>query len=222
MLSLTLGCILLFFFFLGFVLNLILNRIINRYSNYPCYKGISGDEIGKKVLNSYNRTDIQLVSEVTRLKNHYRYSEKTINLDGDIYYGYTILSNSVATYKAIHAIKSQRIHSIIEVIQSISNKIFTIILVVSIIGGIIDTLSVQEVLIIIGIFYASTVLISLITISRNNAIAKESIKWMQESKIIVYQEYYPIKDALKWCSKRHFIVSLGSLSMLFTYFFCNL
>lgn len=75
------------------------------YKNVKSIKGLSGQEVARKILDKYNLEKIHIVETAGELSDHYDPSRKVVRLSKDIFHGNSIAAISVAAHEVGHAIQ---------------------------------------------------------------------------------------------------------------------
>lgn len=78
-----------------------------KYKDIKNSKGLCGQEVARKILDSNNLSDIHIVEVKGNLTDHYDPSKRVIRLSHDIFHGETIAAISVAAHECGHAIQDK-------------------------------------------------------------------------------------------------------------------
>lgn len=88
--------------------------ISKTYAYYKTQKntrGLSGQEVARKILDSNNLQDVYIVETGGELTDHYDSGRKVIRLSKEIFLGETVASLSVAAHEVGHALQDQEGYS---------------------------------------------------------------------------------------------------------------
>ena len=97
---------------IGFLLVLFaqirINSAYSKYRRIQNYKGLTGYEVAKTILNANGLSDIEVYKTSGNLTDHYDPSKKLIRLSSAIYNGTSIASMAVAAHECGHAVQHQK------------------------------------------------------------------------------------------------------------------
>jgi Zn-dependent membrane protease YugP len=79
----------------------------NKFSKMNNFKGLSGFEVARKILDEKGLGDIHIVEVKGNLTDHYDASRKVVRLSTDIFHGESISSLAVASHEVGHAIQDK-------------------------------------------------------------------------------------------------------------------
>lgn len=96
---------------IGFILVLFaqirINSAYSKYRRIQNYKGLTGYEVAKTILNANGLSNIEVYKTSGNLTDHYDPSKKLIRLSSAIYNGTSIASMAVAAHECGHAIQDK-------------------------------------------------------------------------------------------------------------------
>ena len=119
-----------------------INLAYRKYKKRNTTKGLSGQEVARKILDANGLDDIYVVETKGDLSDHYDPSRKVVRLSKDIFHGTSIASVSVAAHECGHAIQDKdgytfmKIRSFLVPIVNIVSYLGYFGLIISIFAGI--------------------------------------------------------------------------------------
>ena len=84
-----------------------ISKNYNKYGKIKALKGLSGQEVARKILDANGLTNIYVVETPGELSDHYDPKRKVVRLSHDIFHGESIASVSVAAHECGHAIQDK-------------------------------------------------------------------------------------------------------------------
>ena len=122
---------------IGFILVLFaqirINSAYSKYRRIQNYKGLTGYEVAKTILNANGLSNIEVYKTSGNLTDHYDPSKKLIRLSSAIYNGTSIASMAVAAHECGHAIQDKENYIFFKIRSFLYLGYFG--LIVSLIGG---------------------------------------------------------------------------------------
>lgn len=103
----------------GAVVTLIAQYFVN--SNYNKYrtvknkKGLTGQEVARKILDKHGLNDVYVTEVSGVLTDHYDPNRKVVRLSTDVFHGDSIASLSVASHEVGHAIQDKEGYAMIKI-----------------------------------------------------------------------------------------------------------
>ncbi|WGH27744.1 MAG: zinc metallopeptidase [Candidatus Bostrichicola ureolyticus] len=214
--------IILIFFLLGVIINCILHFKLKNYSKIELKINLTGKEIAEKMLNYYGLNEIKIIPIDGQLIDHYNTLYKTVNLSYETYNNKNITSVAIATHECGHAIQHKVCYSMFTLrskLIPIINFCSQYINLVIIIGLYIYYNSNFSLILKIGIgLFFLIVMFSFITLPIEFDASTRALIWLNKENIVTTNEFYKIKDSLKWAAMTYVITALSSLFQ-FIYFF---
>ena len=148
------------------------------YSKTHLQNGLSGKEIAEKMLADNGINDVKVVSTKGMLTDHYNPQTKTVNLSEGVYNQRNTSAAAVAAHECGHAVQHATSYRWLELRSKlvptvgISSKLASFLLI----AGIFTVNSFPQLLLIGIIFFAATVVFSIVTLpveydARNRALA---------------------------------------------------
>ena len=190
---------------------ILLNSKYSKYKKILSKKGLTGEEVAKRILSKNDLTNIRIACISGNLSDNYNDSAKTVSLSEDIYRGTSIASISVAAHECGHAIQYKnnylpiRIRNFLVPFVNFGNKIGYIILVLGFFLSIFD-------LEIIGIALISiAVIFQIITLPCEFNASKRGKNELIELGIIEEDEIKGVKSMLKAAAFTYIASLLSSI-----------
>jgi Zn-dependent membrane protease YugP len=190
-----------------------------KYSRIPLRNGMTGKQIAEKMLNDNDIFNVRVVSVRGRLTDHYNPLDKTINLSESVYSQVNVAAAAVAAHECGHAIQHAvgyrwlKFRSMIVPMVSISSKLAQWILL----AGIFMVQTFPQLLLFGIILFAATVVFSFITLPVEYDASNRALKWLEDVKILDYNEHQAAEDALKWAARTYVVAAVSSLVTLLYY-----
>ncbi|NPA44966.1 MAG: zinc metallopeptidase [Chlorobi bacterium] len=202
----------------GFVQRKLKNKF-KQYSQIRLQNGLSGKEIAEKMLADHGIYDVQVISTRGQLTDHYNPSKKTVNLSEAVYSQRNAAAAAVAAHECGHAIQHAKGYSWLQLRSKMVPTLnFTgRIAQFAIMGGIFLINTFPQLLLIGIIFFAISVLFSIITLPVEYNASDRALEWLENARMLTPQEYEGAKDALKWAARTYVVAAIGALSSLLYY-----
>lgn len=103
----------------GAVVTLIAQYFVNsnysKYRNVKNKKGLTGQEVARKILDKHGLNDVYVTEVKGTLTDHYDPNRKVVRLSTDVFHGNSIASLSVASHEVGHAIQDKEGYTMIKV-----------------------------------------------------------------------------------------------------------
>ena len=121
-----------------------ISRNYSKYGKIKAIKGLTGQEVARKVLDANGLTDIYIVETPGELSDHYDPRRKVVRLSPDIFHGDSIASVSVAAHECGHAIQDKegympmRIRAMIFPIVNVATSVSYFIIFLGILMQLLD------------------------------------------------------------------------------------
>ncbi len=201
---------------IGMLVQWQLKSKIKKYSEITLLNHLSGREIAEKMLRSNGIMDVKIISVTGQLTDHYNPGNKTVNLSHDVYHGRNAASAAIAAHECGHAIQHQVAYpflgmrsSLVPVVNIAASVLPWILMI-----GVFLIQQVPELLLLAIIAQAAITLFTLITLPVEFDASRRAMEWMQESGIVVAQEYAAARDALKWAAMTYVVAALAAVAQL--------
>jgi Zn-dependent membrane protease YugP len=190
-----------------------------RYSRLHLQNGLSGREIAEKMLADNNINDVKVVSIKGSLTDHYSPKTKTVNLSEVVYNQQNASAAAVAAHECGHAIQDAtaypwlQLRSKLVPTVGISSKLASFLLI----AGIFTVNSFPQLLLAGIIFFAATVIFTIITLPVEYDASNRALAWLEDKNMLTDKEQGAAKDALKWAARTYLVAALSSLVTLLYY-----
>ena len=119
-----------------------INSAYRKYQKRNTNRGLSGQEVARKILDANGLSDIYVVETKGDLSDHYDPSRRVVRLSSNIFHGTSIASVSVAAHECGHAIQDKdgylfmKIRSLLVPVVNIVSYLGYFGLIISIFAGI--------------------------------------------------------------------------------------
>ena len=200
---------------IGFLLVLFAQiRINSEYSKYrriQKYKGLTGYEVAKTILNANGLSDIEVYKTSGNLTDHYDPSKKLIKLSSAIYNGTSIASMAVAAHECGHAIQDKenyiffKIRSFLVPIVNFISYLGYFGLLISIIGGLTGYIKLSIIILL------ATVLFQLVTLPVEIDASKRALVQLEELNLVYNDENKSAKKVLSAAAMTYIASLLSSI-----------
>ncbi len=190
-----------------------------RYSRLHLQNGLSCREIAEKMLADNNINDVKVVSIKGSLTDHYSPKTKTVNLSEVVYNQQNASAAAVAAHECGHAIQDAtaypwlQLRSKLVPTVGISSKLASFLLI----AGIFTVNSFPQLLLAGIIFFAATVIFTIITLPVEYDASNRALAWLEDKNMLTDKEQGAAKDALKWAARTYLVAALSSLVTLLYY-----
>ncbi len=204
---------------IGMLVQYQLKHKFKKYSRLHLQNGLSGKEIAEKMLADNNINDVKVVSSKGMLTDHYNPQNKTVNLSEGVYNQRNASAAAVAAHECGHAIqhatsyKWLQLRSKLVPTVGISSKLASFLLI----AGIFTVNSFPQLLLLGIIFFAATVIFSLVTLPVEYDASNRALAWLENKNMLTNEEQGAAKDALKWAARTYVVAALSSLVTLLYY-----
>lgn len=84
-----------------------LNSVTSKYSRVRAMRGMTGEQVARRILDSNGLNHIRIYPVAGRLTDHYDPRAKTVSLSEDVFYGNSLTSVAVAAHECGHAIQDK-------------------------------------------------------------------------------------------------------------------
>lgn len=189
------------------------------YSKMQLQNGLSGKEIAEKMLADNGIRDVKVISTPGQLTDHYNPLNKTVNLSESVYSQRNAASAAVAAHECGHAVqhavgyKWLNLRSKLVPMVGISSKLASFLLIAGIF-----TVNIFPSLLLIGIlFFAATVVFSIVTLPVEYDASNRALVWLDNKQMVTKEEHDGAKDALKWAARTYLVAAISSIVTLLYY-----
>lgn len=201
-----------------YVQNKLKNKF-KKYSHLRLQNGLSGKEIAEKMLADNGIFDVKVISTPGQLTDHYNPQNKTVNLSESVYNERNAASAAVAAHECGHAVQHAvsypwlNLRSKLVPTVGITSKLASFLLI----AGIFTVNSFPSLLLIGIIFFAATVLFSVVTLPVEYDASNRALAWLENKNMVNNEEHDGAKDALKWAARTYLVAALSSIATLLYY-----
>ncbi|OEK05985.1 zinc metallopeptidase [Roseivirga misakiensis] len=200
-----------------------LKRKFKKYSQVGLHMGLSGKEVAELMLRDNGIDDVQVVSVLGRLTDHYNPLDKTVNLSPDVYSGRSVMATAVAAHECGHAVQHAtayaplKMRSALVPLQALSSRILNILFFVMIFGvGASFLPPATAGVLIVGVYSVFTIF-AFVTLPVEYDATKRALAWIDQRNIVNGKEHEMATDALNAAARTYLVAALGSLAMLLYY-----
>lgn len=191
-------------------------RRFKEYSKLPISSGLTGREVAEKMLRDNNIADVRIVEAKGFLSDHYNPLDKTVALSPEVYHQNSIAAAAVAAHECGHAVQHATAYTwlkmrsaLVPVVQFSSSIMQWVIM-----AGLIFVISFPELLLVGIILYATTTLLSLITLPVEFDASNRALVWLNGSNIVSSPQHEKAANALKWAASTYVVAALASIASL--------
>lgn len=96
-----------------------INSTYSKYRGIGCKKKLSGCEVARKILDSYQLEHIHVVEVSGTLTDHYDPGRKVVRLSKEVFHGDSVASISIAAHECGHAIQDKENYSFMKIRASL-------------------------------------------------------------------------------------------------------
>ncbi len=196
-----------------------LKNKFKKYSKLHLQNGLSGKEIAEKMLTDNGIYDVKVISVKGQLTDHYNPQNKTVNLSESVYNQRNASAAAVAAHECGHAIQHAtsyrwlQLRSKLVPTVGISSKLASFLLI----AGIFTVNSFPQLLLAGIVFFAATVVFSIVTLPVEYDASNRALAWLENKNMLTPDEQSGAKDALKWAARTYLVAALGSIATLLYY-----
>jgi len=204
---------------IGMLVQSRLKSKFKKYSHLHLQNNLTGREIAEKMLADNHITDVKVISAKGMLTEHYNPQNKTVNLSEGVYNQRNAAAAAVAAHECGHAVQHAKsykwlsLRSKLVPTVGISSKLASFLLI----AGIFTVNSFPQLLLAGIIFFAATVLFSIITLPVEYDASNRALAWLENKNMLTSEEQGAAKDALKWAARTYVVAALGSIATLIYY-----
>lgn len=170
--------------------------------NYGVYKkqanskGMSGQEVARKILDENGLSNIYVVEVQGNLTDHYDSSRKVVRLSSEVFHGETIAAAAIAAHECGHAIQDKenyfmlRLRSLIYPVVNLGTSLSYIIILLGIVFQALDLVYVGIALTGLGLIF------QLVTLPVEFHASKRALKILEDDNIVEPSEHIGCKKML--------------------------
>jgi Zn-dependent membrane protease YugP len=198
-----------------------LKQKFKKYSQVQLRNGMSGKEIAEKMLLDHGISDVEVISTLGQLTDHYNPKNKTVNLSESVYNQRNAASAAVAAHECGHAVQHAQAYEWL----SMRSKLVPMVSVTSgmsqwlVIGGLVlggaAGIGMGYYVAVAGlIFMAFATVFSFITLPVEYDASNRALAWLKNKNMVSQEEYAGSEDALKWAARTYLVAAIGALASL--------
>lgn len=192
---------------IGAVITLIaqfrVNRVYKVYAKVKNRRNITGMQAARKVLDNNGLQNVQIEMVQGKLTDHYDPKDKSMRLSEEVYNGTTVASVSIAAHEAGHAIqdgvgyKFLNFRNTMVPAVNFSSNISWVLIIVGLLIGITQGLSIGTILFDVGIiFFLVVILFHLVTLPVEFNASSRAIQQLESLGIVGSDEIAGSKKVL--------------------------
>lgn len=131
----------------------------NKYSQVRSYKGMTGAEVARMILDHHGLYDVRVVPTQGVLSDHYNPATKTVALSEDNYYNSSLAGIAVAAHECGHAIQHKEAYSFLTFrsklvpVANLSSNLSWVFVMIGLIASMSNLLLVGIVLLAAGVLF---------------------------------------------------------------------
>ncbi len=196
-----------------------LKNKFKKYSRLHLQNGLSGREIAEKMLADNHIYDVKVISTGGQLTDHYNPANKTVNLSESVYNERNAAAAAVAAHECGHAVQHAQSYKWLNMRSKlvpavgISSKLASFLLI----AGIFTVESFPQLLFLGIVFFAATVIFSIVTLPVEYDASNRALAWLEDKNMLTANEQDAAKDALKWAARTYVVAAISSIVTLLYY-----
>ncbi len=204
---------------IGMLVQARLKSKFKKYSHLHLQNNLTGREIAEKMLADNHISDVKVISAKGMLTDHYNPQNKTVNLSEGVYNQRNAAAAAVAAHECGHAVQHAKsykwlnLRSKLVPTVGISSKLASFLLI----AGIFTVNSFPQLLLAGIIFFAATVIFSIVTLPVEYDASNRALAWLENKNMLTNEEQDAAKDALKWAARTYVVAALSSIATLLYY-----
>ena len=186
-----------------------------KYKKVATKSGLQGYEVARRILDSNNLQNVDIVETTGELTDHYDPTRKVIRLSSDIYHGATVASSSVAAHECGHAVQDKegyfflRLRAALVPVVNFSSKAGYIAILIGLIFGYLE-------LAWLGIFLELAILLfQLITLPVELNASKRAAEFLKKEALIESKEQIGSKRMLRAAAMTYVASVLATILQIF-------
>ncbi len=200
---------------ISLVAQIFVSTSYRKYKKVATKSGLQGYEVARRILDSNNLQNVDIVETRGELTDHYDPTRKVIRLSSDIYHGATVASSSVAAHECGHAVQDKegyfflRLRAALVPVVNFSSKAGYIAILIGLIFGYLE-------LAWLGIFLELAILLfQLITLPVELNASKRAAEFLKKEALIESKEQIGSKRMLRAAAMTYVASVLATLLQIF-------
>ena len=200
---------------ISLVAQIFVSTSYRKYKKVATKSGLQGYEVARRILDSNNLQNVDIVETRGELTDHYDPTRKVIRLSSDIYHGATVASSSVAAHECGHAVQDKegyfflRLRAALVPVVNFSSKAGYIAILIGLIFGYLE-------LAWLGIFLELAILLfQLITLPVELNASKRAAEFLKKEALIESKEQIASKRMLRAAAMTYVASVLATILQIF-------
>ncbi len=200
---------------ISLVAQIFVSTSYRKYKKVATKSGLQGYEVARRILDSNNLQNVDIVETRGELTDHYDPTRKVIRLSSDIYHGATVASSSVAAHECGHAVQDKegyfflRLRAALVPVVNFSSKAGYIAILIGLIFGYLE-------LAWLGIFLELAILLfQLITLPVELNASKRAAEFLKKEALIESKEQIGSKRMLRAAAMTYVASVLATILQIF-------
>ena len=204
---------------LSLIVQAVLNRKFDKYSRITLYRGLTGAEVARAMLQQHGITDVRVEETEGFLTDHYDPREKVVRLSGKVYSSDSVAAAAVAAHECGHAVQHARGYAPLRLRTALVPTVNFASRIVSwvLLAGILTIQIFPGILWFAIALFAMTTLFSIVTLPVETNASRKAVAWLDRAGIVEGETKTQAQDALKWAAYTYVVAALSSLVTLFYY-----
>lgn len=190
-----------------------------RFSKIPLPNGMTGRDVAIKMLHDNGIYDVQVISTLGMLTDHYNPMNKTVNLSEGVYGECSIAAAAVAAHECGHAVQHARAYAplrmrsaLVPIVQFSSSIVSWVLL-----AGMLLMNTFSGLLFLGILLFAVTTLFSFITLPVEIDASRRALVWLNTAGVTNVNTHDKATEALKSAAYTYVVAALSSLATLVYY-----
>ena len=198
-----------------------LKKKFAKYSKVQLRNGMSGKEIAEKMLTDHGISDVEVISVVGQLTDHYNPKNKTVNLSEAVYSQRNSAAAAVAAHECGHAVQHAQAYSWLQMrstlvpVVSVTSGMSQWVIIGGLVLGAAAGFGFGYWVAIAGLaMMGFATLFSFVTLPVEYDASNRALAWLKNKNIVSQEEYVGSEDALKWAARTYLVAAIGALASL--------
>jgi Zn-dependent membrane protease YugP len=198
-----------------------LKKKFAKYSKVQLRNGMSGKEIAEKMLDDHGISDVEVISVVGQLTDHYNPKNKTVNLSEAVYSQRNSAAAAVAAHECGHAVQHAQAYSWLQMrstlvpVVSVTSGMSQWVIIGGLVLGAAAGFGFGYWVAIAGLaMMGFATLFSFVTLPVEYDASNRALAWLKNKNMVSQEEYVGSEDALKWAARTYLVAAIGALASL--------
>ena len=198
-----------------------LKKKFAKYSKVQLRNGMSGKEIAEKMLTDHGIIDVEVISVVGQLTDHYNPKNKTVNLSEAVYSQRNSAAAAVAAHECGHAVQHAQAYSWLQMrstlvpVVSVTSGMSQWVIIGGLVLGAAAGFGFGYWVAIAGLaMMGFATLFSFVTLPVEYDASNRALAWLKNKNMVSQEEYVGSEDALKWAARTYLVAAIGALASL--------